>query len=261
MSANTEKRRESLANWKIADPGSGGAIPVDRTGTVSLVSAGAESRSLAVPRKSDIEIALVGKTVAGTITITVASAYTEAGDTTLTVTQAGQIHILRSFEVAAGTFAWRLVASDPIEAMTIATLNATTVLSGNFQAAGHLNLIQSLFADGGPRVIEVVAETGQATNITTAVPITKFAGTFNTQASTLGAGLEQSFDVTNAGITVLDVPHIAAKYNGSGGTPLVYVSNVADGSFTIAISNLHASAALDGDFDINFIIFKQVLAE
>jgi hypothetical protein len=108
----------------------------------------------------------------------------------------------------------------------------------------------------GISVTDVVADTGQATNITTAVPIVYGAGTFNTQASTLAAAGEESFTMTNSSIAVTDICVLNAKYNGTGGSPIVYVSDVAAGVFTVTISNLHASAALDGDFDINYFIIK-----
>lgn len=95
----------------MADPGSAGSIYVKKSPVcLPLVSAGAEARTLAVPERAGAILTLYGKTVAGTITVTVTSGYDEDGNTTFTLTAAGQWYTLVSVEDGSN-FRWRLVSS------------------------------------------------------------------------------------------------------------------------------------------------------
>jgi hypothetical protein len=95
----------------VADPGNAGAIPVSESGTCNLVSAGAETRTLAAPQFVGQQIALNGDTVVGAIAVTVASAFNTAGNTIITVTAAGQNAVLVGATIA-GALRWRLIAND-----------------------------------------------------------------------------------------------------------------------------------------------------
>ena len=96
----------------------------------------------------------------------------------------------------------------------------------------------------------------QATSITTGVEVNKIAGAITTVSSTLGAGLETAFVVTNSTVEATDAVSVNIKSTTSAGTPVAFVSAVAAGQFTVTLSNLHASAALDAAVVITFHVHK-----
>ena len=272
MSAHQVLAQLANADWNIADPGASGTITVLRSGTCEIISAGSEARTLAAPTQSDLEIAIVGKTIpSGTVTVTIGSSgsYTESSDTAFTITAAGQFMLLRSFEIAASTFAWRRIASDTAEAVvmpaaTITTLaattvNATTVNATTVAAGTTLSISAETYAATTGMVIGDPAAVTQLTNFGTAVAIVAGSGTITTLGATAAAAGEESFSVTNAALLGTEIVLISAKYNGTTGTPLVWVSDQAAGSFTISVTNLHASEVLNGtnSFNINYLIINQ----
>lgn len=107
------------ANWVMLDPGPSGVLPRSFDGIVHLVTAGAETRTLPVPTKAGLRLKLCMKTYVGNCVVTVASAYDETGGTTLTFSAAGQFVALESYEVAAGVFAWRVMALDGVTGPTL----------------------------------------------------------------------------------------------------------------------------------------------
>jgi hypothetical protein len=252
MSANTEQRRQSLANWKIDDPGASGAIRVDRSGYVPIVTAAAESRTVDDPTKGGMDLTLEMKTDGGDCTITFDTAFTEAGDTTLVLNDAGQL--ARFYSIESGTsYVWRRYASDPVEAATITTLTATTV-NATTVAPTTIAMPSGTFATTTGMTLEDNEAAAQATNISTAVAIVGAAGIITTQAADAAAAAENAFSVTNASLAGTELVLISAKYNGTTGTPIVAVGDQAAGSFTITITNVHASDALNGTFNIKFWI-------
>ncbi len=97
----------------ITDPGAAGAIPVDRSGQVKMVSAGAEARTIAIPTFVGQRIALIADTVAGTITVTAAQAINQTGNTVMTFAQAADFIELVGATVA-GALRWRVAANDGV---------------------------------------------------------------------------------------------------------------------------------------------------
>lgn len=95
----------------------------------------------------------------------------------------------------------------------------------------------------------------QLTDITTGVTLNKACGRVTTVASTLAAAAEATFTVTNSTVAATDTVVLSTTYAGAG-TPLIYCSKVAAGSFNITITNLHASSALDAVLVINFTVIK-----
>ena len=108
--------------------------------------------------------------------------------------------------------------------------------------------------DGPIRVRRGAAVT-QATSRATGVTINAPAGAITMNAASLAAGAEATFTVTNSFCTLTSVPVIALRAIGTG-TPQVYVSAVANGSFDITIANLHAATADTTADVINFIVFN-----
>jgi hypothetical protein len=99
----------------------------------------------------------------------------------------------------------------------------------------------------------------QITSATTAVTLNKFCGQITTVALTTAAAAEEAFVVNNSKVDANDVIAVSTTYAG-GGKPMVWVTNVGAGAFTVNISNVHASAALDAVLVVNFAVIKSVAA-
>lgn len=100
----------------------------------------------------------------------------------------------------------------------------------------------------------------QITNRSTGVTLNKVCGAITTDATSLAAGAEATFTVTNSTCAVGDVPVVAARSGQTAATSIPYVSAVAAGSFDITLSNLNGSTADTGAMIINFVIVKAVSA-
>jgi len=130
MSASSQQKDASLADWVIADPGDAAAIPADTTGTMNLVTGSSgETRTLARPTREGIELTLCMETDGGgDCVITIAGGVDEnAADAASTVTWAnpGEYAALRSIRVGTATFGWRVMDYDGVSGITI-TLPSST---------------------------------------------------------------------------------------------------------------------------------------
>lgn len=96
----------------------------------------------------------------------------------------------------------------------------------------------------------------QGTNITTGVTCNAYTGVITTVSQTVAAGAEAEFTVTNSKVAATDVVVACIKTHTSAGEFIVGVSAVANGSFKLRLTNLHASAAGDNVLVINFIVLK-----
>lgn len=108
----------------------------------------------------------------------------------------------------------------------------------------------------GPLRIRRGATVTQTTNRSTGVTINAPAGQITTDATSLAAGAEAKFVVTNSFVTATSVPVIAAASGQTADTSVPIVVAVAAGSFTIQLTNLHAATADTGAMVINFIVFN-----
>lgn len=95
----------------------------------------------------------------------------------------------------------------------------------------------------------------QTTNRSTGVTINAVSGQITTDATSLAAGAEAKFVVTNNKVRATSVPVIAAASGQTADTSVPVVVAVADGSFTIQLTNLSAATADTGAMVINFIVF------
>jgi len=102
----------------IADPGDAGAIPVLRSGNVAITTAGAETRTLAVPATVGITLAISCDVYVGDAVITVASAFNQTGNNTITLNTAGDTVVLTSVQVGSA-IVWRLVVNDGAALTTV----------------------------------------------------------------------------------------------------------------------------------------------
>ena len=91
----------------IADPGNAQAIPVTASGHVDIVTAAAETRTLAVPTFAGQELLISMKTDGGDCVITVADPHIDGTNNTITLNDAGDTVRLVAGVSGAG-FVWRL---------------------------------------------------------------------------------------------------------------------------------------------------------
>lgn len=112
----------------------------------------------------------------------------------------------------------------------------------------------------GPIRVRRGATVTQATDRSTGVTINAPAGQITMNAASLAAAAEATFVVTNSFCTASSVPVVAIKSSATG-TPIAVVTAVADGSFSITVTNLHAATADTTADVINFIVFNGSTAE
>jgi hypothetical protein len=128
--------------------------------------------------------------------------------------------------------------------------------SGLFSALG---LKSTSATDGVGYAAGAGGAVTQITSSSTGVTLNKVTGQITTVALTTAAAAEEVFTVTNSTVAATDVVVLTTTYAGAG-TPLVYCKKVAAGSFDVAITNLHASSALDALMVLNFAVIKGVAA-
>ena len=94
----------------------------------------------------------------------------------------------------------------------------------------------------------------QASSITTGVTCSAYSGVITTVSQTVAGGAEAEFTVTNTKVRATDVVVACIKTHTSAGEFIVGVSAVADGSFKLRLTNLHASTAGNDVLVINFVV-------
>jgi len=97
----------------IADPGDAGAIPVTRSGSVGLVTAGAETRTLAIPTFEGQQLSIGLTTDGGDAVVTAATGINQTGNTSLTFADAGD-HLKLEGVYKGAALVWRVVANDGV---------------------------------------------------------------------------------------------------------------------------------------------------
>ena len=99
------------AKTRMTDPGNGGNIRVtEDLQILEMVSAAAETRTLAAPRKSGIRFVLRLKTDGGDIVVTTPNGFNNAGESKATFNDASDLLSLLSVETATrGTFRWQIM--------------------------------------------------------------------------------------------------------------------------------------------------------
>jgi glucosamine 6-phosphate synthetase-like amidotransferase/phosphosugar isomerase protein len=98
----------------------------------------------------------------------------------------------------------------------------------------------------------------QITNRSTGVTLNKVAGQITMDNTSLAAGAEATFTVTNSHVSAKSVVVVNAASGQTADTSVAVVSAVAAGSFDITITNLHASTADTGAMVINFIVIDVI---
>lgn len=109
--------RKGLDNV-IADPGPSGAIPVTANGHVPIVTAGAETRTLARPSFVGQLLQLIMKTDGGDCVITVTGNVNRTGNNTITLNDAGDCVTLIGKQEGSSK-AWSVLANDGASLTTV----------------------------------------------------------------------------------------------------------------------------------------------
>lgn len=107
--------------------------------------------------------------------------------------------------------------------------------------------------DGVLTLSEQTAVT-QGTSISTGVTCSAYSGVITTVSQSVAAGAEAEFTVTNTKVKATDVVVACIKTHTSAGDFIVGVSAVADGSFKLRLTNLHATTAGNNVLVINFAV-------
>lgn len=97
----------------------------------------------------------------------------------------------------------------------------------------------------------------QATNRSTGVTLSKVSGQITTNTASLAAAAFADFIVTNTTVAATDTIIVNIVPGGTG-SPRAVVVNVGSGSFTIRVTNDHASTADTSADVINFNVIKGV---
>ena len=134
MSVSNVPSEHARANWKLPDPGDAGALPNTKSGSVALVSAAAETRTLARPSKVDLQLLLYLNTDGGDITLTITGGYDVGGSTSIVMGTVGGYVMLRAVEEGT-TKRWQIMGYDGVTGpsldfatLTVDTLNIDTLL-------------------------------------------------------------------------------------------------------------------------------------
>ena len=235
--------KETL-NHYILPPASGGTIDLANTDGGVVLGNTASNENWVLPPEEDTPIGTIvyiSNLLAGVLTIK-----DDAGSTIGTVD--GSLGEIKGFILSA-TLAWKGLSGG-------GTQTFQSVTSGTFNATQYFNFTPSTSLSG--IVVQGEADDAddtQATNINTAVAITRPFGTITTQTATTAALGTDSFAVTSARITAKSAFLISTSYSGTIGTagmPIVTVTSIGAGTLTITIYNAHATNALNGTFQINF---------
>lgn len=173
--------------WTQVDPGNAGTITVFKNfAQISLVSAGAETRTLARPTRQGLFCSVFVQTYVGAITLTVTGGYNVAGFTTMVFSAQYQYAMFMS--VYDGTnYVWQLISASNIGNLgtpgTSRVITATGTLS--VTALLHANRTIALSAVGG-FVCTLPAATGTG-NAYTFVVQTINTGTSTYEVSAAGS--------------------------------------------------------------------------
>ncbi len=185
----------------------------------------------------------------GNSAITHSSAVLTVGTGDLRVTTAGTNAASVVTVGGTQTLAAKTLTTPVIGVATGTSLAVTDLLTSSSPSAG----IGYATGAGGA----VTQITSRATGVT----LSKLCGTITTDTTSLAAGAEAEFTVTNTTVAATDVVNVALASGNTGvGTCFPFVSAVAAGSFKITISNLHASTAETGACVLNFNVIKGVAA-
>lgn len=158
MSVHNILNKLADAAFVIVDPGDAGTIAIRQWGSVcNIVTAAAETRTLAQPTRSGILAMLNLDTDGGDCVITVTGGFNQTADTSVTLADAGDWILVLSVKVGSSYY-WRIIQQEGTNAtqtsatletlttdalkMAVTTVNAAGSAIGNAGALGlGLNIV------------------------------------------------------------------------------------------------------------------------
>jgi len=193
----------------IADPGNTvKAIPITNSGYCPLVTAGAETRTVAIPTFAGQQLLLELKTDGGDCAVTFASAFNQAGNTVITFDDAGDMALFIGVYNGAN-LAWRLVGQEGCVGITGDKSDLDTVITDP-GASGAIPVTSS----GNCALVSAGAEAR-----TLAIP------------TYLGQAILLHMKTDNGAITVT----VAQAINAAGRTTLVF-DDTGDHALLVAVN-------------------------
>jgi hypothetical protein len=133
-------------------------------------------------------------------------------------------------------------------------------LNNFFPSAGNItaDVVGDLTGDvTGDLVGSVVLTKGTVTQlvgITTGVTVNAPAGVITTVSSTLAAGSNATFIVTNSFVTATSVVQLTVDDSATAGLAKLNVQTVGAGVFSVNVTNIHSANAFNNTLDIHFVI-------
>ena len=107
-----------LESADITDPGDAGAIPANASGVCEIVTAAAETRTLAAPARLGIVLDICMHTDGGNCVITSATTLNQTENNTITLADVRDFIRLGSTKVG-GTLVWRVIMNDGAALSTV----------------------------------------------------------------------------------------------------------------------------------------------
>lgn len=224
---------------QMRDPGSAGTITIDRNPAyVPLVSAAAETRTLARPTKVGAKATLVMQTDGGDITLTVTGGYNEAGDTTFTFADAGQFAVFESVKVGT-TYAWRLTSHDgfgDVSRTESAALNGLTATVTELNAVADFPATQAVTATSDGLTTGLISATSKMVIITSSNA--DFIATLpGIAANSLGIGYTIRGRIAATGCEIRTLASSNETINGVDGDGSQEAALSANNAFTAVVES------------------------
>lgn len=140
---------ESIGPGIGRDPGNAGTIAPNMWGQVfPIVTAGAETRTLARPDKAGVLVSIVLDTDGGDLTLTVTGGFNAAADTTIVFGDAGDMVVFMSVKTGS-TYQWTIVSHEGTNAPLFIGGTAITATAAEINNAADTSLhTQAIVAPG-----------------------------------------------------------------------------------------------------------------
>jgi hypothetical protein len=244
----------------INDPGTGAAIPVDRSPiaiALTIAASASETNTLAAPTGPNYKLKIYAATVgsSGTRTITASSGVTADGDTTIVFNAAGDYVVLESFPIGSGSYRWRVVAQEGVtgslvdgvfDDLTAATLTlGTSVFDSDALATGA-----GAGVTGGTGTVykSSTMRNGDMFKTTILVDLTGL-GSSTTDLDIIGQGVSVAhigkLTAAECGATILSVQMTCLEAPATGVTDIdLYSATEGTGVFDAGIGTLVETAVI-----------------